>query len=1000
MKAIYFLTIALVFFFTPASLARPVAKNSVPHPINESTPWVRFAPTQNKTAVDTLYIMGGPGRWDGSFETPSGQPNWHGWTHNDIAVPEFNHWHISTYWAEHIEGHEIGNHAMYCGDETIPACSEQDTIGGVGDNFFDDLDWRYIVPDPTQPTTVQLTGKMVYDLTDTDWDFLELFINRGIAQEMLASWTGTGDSTVDLDFNTVLEPGEYSGPNSDEVRLWWRVWSDGGYSDVDCMAPGHGACQIDDLSVFIDGNLITFDDFEPGSIVNWNQSEFRGVGDFANLRNDLGSTDPCQTNYSYQVNFVDDGLVVPQLPGTPCISYCYDPGGWIVNNDGGLLADDSQNWFLENQVVSPPLAWVAGHDAAILSFDVYVDEVLNNDSAGVFYQWEIRSTDSEDPADLQSADWRSRNYIYNGGPEFRRHEEPISDLLHPERKWVQIALIVNEAGWHWGWNGSNGTPAPYFDNVALKTWSPQGPEILVERQHLFADAFPTADTLDPVDLAANSCRVDPSTSYYNSPAVGDSMLIKAAILRLGATAPYPPSLHWVLNCNPTFDSVRPGIPNAEGLLRGMVEAEYAFDYSGNIRPDFWTFDLQDEGWFFPGDILHYYITAADQLQGDIRTSSWPADTNSILDFSTESLFPSELVARALPTLSQPMAGAFSQPSILIVDSEKAHQAPHYWIDAMRNMGYIQNEDFDVFKIVPGFIGAAATTTAGDLSAYETMIYTSGNNKYNSITEHHDQYSDLTLLSNWLDLGNKQALFAGDGLCARLPALNGGFTFSIRLGVEAYSSDIANANGGRRDLQINPLSENGVLPDEMQWAVDGGCPDIKSFDAIGAIGSGFSCATLDPVGSTGGTFAAVIAAEEPSSGNRTMALPFDLGSLDSPTARADFLQYLLAWLSSGVSAAGDTPGVGKIIVRAHPNPFNPSTAIAFDLPREMNISLDIFDVQGRHIQSLLDESPHMSGQHQQVWNGLNSQGQVTASGVYFFMLRAEDQKHVGKLTLLK
>lgn len=189
---------------------------------------------------------------------------------NLILTRGENHWHVSTYWAEHIEGHDIGNHALYCGDETIPACNPPDTIGGVGPGWLDEVEWRYSVADTSQPVTVRLTGLMVYDLPDAGWDFLELYIQRGDELDMLDSWTGSSVSTVSIDFTTMLSPGEFSGPENDEVRLLWRVsTSIDGWDDEDCINPSHGACQIDDLSVYVEGTLVTFDDFEPGHLVNW-----------------------------------------------------------------------------------------------------------------------------------------------------------------------------------------------------------------------------------------------------------------------------------------------------------------------------------------------------------------------------------------------------------------------------------------------------------------------------------------------------------------------------------------------------------------------------------------------------------------------------------------------------------------------------------------------------------------------------------------------------------
>lgn len=182
-----------------------------------------------------------------------------------------NHWHVSNYWADSIEGHGFGNHALYCGDETIPACDSPDTIGGVGPDWLDDVEWRYSVVDPSQSVTVRLTGLMNVDLPDVNWDFLILYIQRGEELQLIESWTGIYDSTISFDFTTVLNPGEFSGPGNDEVRLAWRVWTSlDGWDDVDCVSPSHGACQIDDLSVYIQDDLITFDTFEPGTTVHWN----------------------------------------------------------------------------------------------------------------------------------------------------------------------------------------------------------------------------------------------------------------------------------------------------------------------------------------------------------------------------------------------------------------------------------------------------------------------------------------------------------------------------------------------------------------------------------------------------------------------------------------------------------------------------------------------------------------------------------------------------------
>ena len=805
-------------------------------------------------------------------------------------------------------------------------------------------------------------------------------------------------------------------PDQDEVVLWWRVWTDGGYSDDDCLSPGHGAAQIDDITVYFDDELITFDDFEAGSPVSWVPVQESGVGDFAHLRNKLGDNDPCRSNTSYQVNFIDDGVVVPGTGGTDCIDHCYDPGHQIVNNTGGLQAEDPQTVFLHNQIYSPPVAWVPGNHGAELSFDVYLDEAFQHpDDAGIFFEWYVRSTASSDPADLENASWEGSGNLFHGGPAYKRDIWPVHHKLVPDPLWVQIALGVNEFGHHWGINGLNGTPAPYVDNVAFKIWDPSGPEILIKSRDLFSDAFPETGSLNPNDLSANWCRVDIQGTVYvdiNQYVLGDSLEAEIKPIRKGATVPEPAALHWVMSCNPIFNSVRLTAPDGQGMLRGMVTGGVVLDYQGQPRENIWSFDLPDTGFFFPGDMLHYYLTASDELAGHVRTSVWPPDTTGVLDFTIDSPFPSETTVRALPTITQPEVGPFSHPSLLFCDGTAGTTEPIVWFDALQELGFRPGLDYDIMNVHKGQTGTGlgAQTTVTLLAGYQTLVYTSGCLLHSLSGS--DWSNDARLVADWLATGEKQALLVGDHFVDGLHDSGDGSSLMYQLGVGFIGGQIGDLNGGMRDLQVSPVAGGGVLPDDWSWEVFAGCPDLKNFDAINNSVEGQVSATLDPAGSPGGPYAALVTVDDTALANRTAVMPFDLvavtGMADGPSkdrtvysARAYLLNFLLYWLGAeGVTPVDDVPGIGQISVTAHPNPFNPQTTIAFELPRAMEVSLDIFDLQGRLVRSLLQSSPHTPGRHDQVWDGRDAEGQATASGVYFYKFTAGEQNRVGKLTLLK
>ncbi len=83
----------------------------------------------------------------------------------------------------------------------------------------------------------------------------------------------------------------------------------------------------------------------------------------------------------------------------------------------------------------------------------------------------------------------------------------------------------------------------------------------------------------------------------------------------------------------------------------------------------------------------------------------------------------------------------------------------------------------------------------------------------------------------------------------------------------------------------------------------------------------------------------------------------------------------------------------------PNPFNPRTAISFALPREGQVRLNVYNVEGRRIATLLDE-PLTAGRHHVIWDGRDASGQTVASGVYFYRLETGAETLSGKMVLMK
>ncbi|MBN1558731.1 T9SS type A sorting domain-containing protein [candidate division KSB1 bacterium] len=84
---------------------------------------------------------------------------------------------------------------------------------------------------------------------------------------------------------------------------------------------------------------------------------------------------------------------------------------------------------------------------------------------------------------------------------------------------------------------------------------------------------------------------------------------------------------------------------------------------------------------------------------------------------------------------------------------------------------------------------------------------------------------------------------------------------------------------------------------------------------------------------------------------------------------------------------------------YPNPFNPATTISFQLPSDDNVTLSIFDSNGRLIRQLVAQSLS-TGQHRAAWDGTDESGAQVAGGIYFCRLTTSSSQDVRKMTLLK
>ena len=195
-----------------------------------------------------------------------------------------------------------------------------------------------------------------------------------------------------------------------------------------------------------------------------------------------------------------------------------------------------------------------------------------------------------------------------------------------------------------------------------------------------------------------------------------------------------------------------------------------------------------------------------------------------------------------------------------------------------------------------------------------------------------------------------------------------------------------------------------------------CPVQRRFDSISprtgaVVGHGYEM-LASPGSIYPGVPASVIWDRLDAQGDHIVdvTFPFELEAVRTPsnkieggrTAASYLLEEVLGLLGDpgpGAPTAAPSLRPGIHGLRAVPNPFNPSTAIRFELGSPGEVYVRIFDLRGRLVRELThDELP--AGRQGLEWDGTDDHGQIVASGVYVVQVDASGSVNRQKIALLK
>ena len=132
------------------------------------------------------------------------------------------------------------------------------------------------------------------------------------------------------------------------------------------------------------------------------------------------------------------------------------------------------------------------------------------------------------------------------------------------------------------------------------------------------------------------------------------------------------------------------------------------------------------------------------------------------------------------------------------------------------------------------------------------------------------------------------------------------------------------------------------------------------------------------------------------------IAIDTSDLASGSAPLNNIDLMIRCVISGFNGIGeDGAELPKVLAlrENYPNPFNPTTAIEFDLPDDQMATLEVFNILGERVTSLIDDNLN-AGTYRIIWEGRDDFGREMSSGIYLYRLKAGDTTISKRMIMLK
>jgi hypothetical protein len=942
-------------------------------------------------------------------------PDAQGWVSVDATAQTDEYFHVAD--GTELNGGTFGtllplegNQSLWCGASpgSDPELCEYATLPGYG-NQWEQL-W---VSDTLSCDSIQFSYEVQWDREEGyDFTYVEYYDDETSTWVPLPVDGGEGAYHA---AGSLTETFAIT-PSNSRTQIRFLFESDGAFSDEDGENSSDGAVLIDGVTVeCYNSGVLTmslFEDFEgesPGARMTddgwWSVQPAPSFGDFAALYSgsEVLQEDPCFVDGTHLWGFFDN----PASTGYAC--HLPDPRP----DQGAVPFGDEDGFYINNQIWSPPIPVDGEGGEFILSFRVYRDLPLDN---------------------LVS---------YGAQRDFFLHSVDVGPLVEFGATHVQLRLGARDwCGLFCGVHGTGNchSHAPLFDDVRLARVNTFGPQFDVRHIDLFQDTFAEDGSLTGTARADAALDILPATSPAIQP--GDSVALgvsdPGSAIDTDPMSGIGPAVYAYVAVWPVDQAGKTGEDLEAPDMRGSIKRfplvgsiinngvtwhcfrmDTVLTSTGVVVADRYCIDLNDAV-LTPGDTVCYFF-AATNYNHNTNYFSREFDGQGE-SFTTDDIV--DVLATPMEFTVLPAGGFRRGGDILYVDDadDRGGEVPvQYFFDsAFENLNIGELIDrYDVLSpssIAGNSLASRVVNVAAQIIApYRKLIWSSASLSSGLIgdgTGEPSKCDDFGLLFTFLDghPDHPGVFITGDNSAREWVALSGTNAVFLRTTFMTFNL----VTGNHRSLgepvtpelvAVSPTFTHAGIPDE--FIAYGGCPVLNDFDVLQPTGT----AVTDLV-SRGTSNAYVISQQTTNSQSTTARVMLSGFSLHEsgdvtpvfPYARAEILWDAITWLQNILPPATGiepTPELSNYLGENYPNPFNPTTTIAYGIKKAGHVSLRVYNAGGQLVETLVNgEQTPQPGGFKIEWHGDGNAGIAVASGVYFYRLVTKDFEQTKKMVLLK